>query len=131
LFWQVGGLGPMAGQCNHFRNYADNPGPYGVDRFTNEVERLFGVMDERLKTQSYLADGYSIADIACWPWVRIYKRYGVDLNRFTALRAWSDRVGARPAVIKGGDVLKERRPPGIRPSPEAAAVLFGQRARTS
>lgn len=129
LFWQVGGLGPMAGQCNHFRNYAHEPGPYGIDRFTNEVERLFGVMNARLRTQDYLADAYSIADIACWPWVRIYKRYGVELNAFPALRAWFERVGARPAVRKGSDVLKEIRPPGVRPSPEAAKVLFGQRAR--
>jgi GST-like protein len=129
LYWQVGGLGPMAGQCNHFRNYADDPGPYGIDRFTNEVERLFGVMAERLKTSDFLAGDYSIADIACWPWVRIYKRYGIDLDAFPSLRAWLNRVGARPAVRTGGDLLKSMRPPGVKPSPEAAAVLFGQRAR--
>lgn len=131
LFWQVGGLGPMAGQCNHFRNYADDPGAYGIDRFTHEVERLFGVMDARLGSREYLAGDYSIADMACWPWVRIYRRYGVDLNAFRDLRAWFDRVGARPAVRKGGDILKDLRPPGVRPSPDAAKVLFGQRARTA
>lgn len=130
LFWQVGGLGPMAGQCNHFRNYADNPGQYGVDRFTNEVDRLFGVMNGVLKSQDYLADDYSIADMASWPWVRIYKRYGVSLNDFGYLRAWFERVGARPAVRKGSDIGLELRTPGqIKPSPEAAAILFGQRAR--
>jgi len=130
LFWQVGGLGPMAGQCNHFRNYADDPGQYGIDRFTNEVDRLFGVMNGVLKDRDHLAGDYSIADMACWPWVRIYKRYGVDLNGFRHLRAWFDRVGQRPAVRKGGDVARELRPAGpIKPSKEAAAVLFGQRAR--
>lgn len=130
LFWQVGGLGPMAGQCNHFRNYADNPGPYGIDRFTNEMDRLFGVMNEVLGASAYLAGDYSIADMACWPWVRIYKRYGVDLNSFPALRAWFDRVGARPAVQAGGNIAKDLRPAGqVKPTPEAAAILFGQRAR--
>jgi len=130
LFWQVGGLGPMAGQCNHFRNYADDPGQYGIDRFTNEVDRLFGVMNGVLRDRDHLAGDYSIADMACWPWVRIYKRYGVDLNGFRHLRAWFDRVGQRPAVRKGGDVARELRPAGpIKPSKEAAAVLFGQRAR--
>ncbi|MEZ5938436.1 MAG: glutathione S-transferase N-terminal domain-containing protein [Hyphomonadaceae bacterium] len=131
LFWQVGGLGPMAGQCNHFRNYANDPGQYGIDRFTNEVDRLFGVMNGVLKQREWLANEYSIADIACWPWIRIYKRYGVDLNSFAHLRAWFDRMGERPAVRAGSNVGREMRVPGqIRPSPEAAAILFGQRSRT-
>lgn len=101
LFWQVGGLGPMAGQENHFRRYAPEKIPYAIDRYTKEVERLFGVMDKRLAQRPYLAGEYSIADIACYPWARIWKALEQDIGAFPNLKRWLDQVGARPAVIKG------------------------------
>ena len=79
LFWQMAGLGPMAGQCHHFRNYAPERIQYGIDRYTNEVHRLYGVMNRRLESREYLAGEYSIADMACYPWVRPYKNQGQDL----------------------------------------------------
>jgi GSH-dependent disulfide-bond oxidoreductase len=101
LFWQVGGLGPMAGQCNHFRLYAPEKIPYAIDRYTKEVERLFEVMEKRLSDRPYLADTYSIADIASFPWARIWKTLAQDITKFPNVGRWLDRVGARPAVIKG------------------------------
>ncbi|MEQ8732750.1 glutathione S-transferase N-terminal domain-containing protein, partial [Roseitalea porphyridii] len=88
LFWQMGGLGPMAGQTHHFRQYAPEQVPYAIDRYTNEVHRLYGVMNRRLKDHDYLAGDYSIADMAAYPWVRPYKRQGQDLSEFPDLEAW-------------------------------------------
>ncbi|MGE0052922.1 MAG: glutathione S-transferase family protein [Hyphomicrobium sp.] len=101
LFWQVGGLGPMAGQALHFRKYATEKIPYGVERYTKEVTRLFSVLERRLKDRDYLAVEYSIADIACFPWVRRWPDLGQDLGQFPRLKIWFDRIAARPAVIRG------------------------------
>lgn len=101
LFWQVGGLGPMAGQALHFRTYADERIPYGVERYTREVTRLFSVMERRLQDRDYLAAEYSIADIACFPWVRRWPDLGQDMAQFPRLKSWFDRIAARPAVIRG------------------------------
>jgi GSH-dependent disulfide-bond oxidoreductase len=101
LFWQVGGLGPMAGQCFHFRKYAPEKIPYGIERYTKEVARLFGVMDRRLTDRSYLAGEYSIADIACFPWVRLWKDLAQDIEQFPQLKGWLERIAARPAVQRG------------------------------
>lgn len=101
LFWQVGGLGPMAGQCFHFRKYAPEKIPYGIERYTKEVTRLFGVMERRLTDRSYLAGDYSIADIACFPWVRLWKDLAQDIEQFPHLKGWLDRIAARPAVQRG------------------------------
>lgn len=98
LAWQVGGLGPMAGQCHHFRQYAPVRISYGVDRYTNEVARLYRVMDTRLADRPFLAGDYSIADIAAWPWVRPWKAQGQDLARTPNLARWYDAIAARPAV---------------------------------
>jgi GST-like protein len=109
LFWQVGGLGPMAGQANHFNLYAKEDVPYGKTRYTEEVRRLLGVMDRRLATRKYLAGAYSIADIACWSWVVSAGRH-VALSGFPNLEAWANRVGARKAVQRGraaGAVLRK------------------------
>ena len=100
LFWQVGGLGPMAGQAHHFRNYAVEKIPYAIDRYVNEVNRLYGVLDRRLADREFLAGDYSIADMACYPWVRPYKNQGQDLAEFPHLEAWFQRVRERPAVAK-------------------------------
>ena len=107
LFWQMGGLGPMAGQAAHFRNYKADKIDYAIERYTNEVIRLYGVMEGRLANRDFLAGDFSIADMACWPWIRGYKAYGIDLKEFTNLRAWFKRVGARPAVERAANIGKE------------------------
>ncbi|HYC01298.1 MAG TPA: glutathione S-transferase N-terminal domain-containing protein [Candidatus Limnocylindrales bacterium] len=130
LFWQVGGLGPMAGQCHHFRNYTPEPIDYAVHRYTDEVNRLYGVMDKRLADREFLAGDYSIADMAAWPWVIPWKRQGQVLDDFPNLRRWFDTIRARPAAAKGvaiGEELRQLAPSG--PDEEARKVLFGQRAR--
>ena len=101
LFWQVGGLGPIAGQAFHFRKYAPEKVPYGIDRYTKETTRLFEVMDRRLDNRSYLAGGYSIADIASFPWVRQWQELGQDLAAHANLAAWFERIDAREAVKRG------------------------------
>ncbi|MFN0217518.1 MAG: glutathione S-transferase N-terminal domain-containing protein [Hyphomicrobium sp.] len=104
LFWQVGGLGPMAGQCNHFRRYAPEKIPYGIGRYTKEVTRLFGVMERRLADRPCLAVDYSIADIACFTWARTWQSLGQDLEAFPNLAGWLQRIGDRPAVQRGLNV---------------------------
>ena len=130
LFWQMAGLGPMAGQCHHFRNYAQEKIPYAIDRYVNEVNRLYGVMDKRLKDREYLAGEYSIADMACYPWIRPYKNQGQDLAEFPNLEAWFKRIHDRPAVVKAVAVgAEEREKWNLATDKEAQKILFGQRAR--
>lgn len=130
LFWQMGGLGPMAGQAHHFRQYAPLKLPYAVDRYTNEVNRLYGVMNTQLARHEFLAGAYSIADIACIGWVVPYERQGQDLNDFPDLRRWFNSMKARPAVQKGIEIGKEKRQQSnLADDKEAQKVLFGQRAR--
>ena len=130
LFWQMGGLGPMAGQAHHFRNYAPEKIQYGIDRYTNEVNRLYGVMDRRLADRKYLAGAYSIADMACFPWVRPYKNQGQELSDFPHLEAWFKRLHDRPAVAIGVKVAEELRAnTNLATDKAAQAVLFGQKAR--
>jgi len=140
LFWQVGGVGPMAGQANHFRIY----GPtflkdqrmlsYGANRYTNEVHRLWGVADKRLADREYLAGDYSIADMAAWPWMRTPVNFGIDMREFPNAKAWVERIAARPAVkaaVEEGDALRTvNLASSTGPEAEKArALLFGQRAR--
>lgn len=106
LFWQVGGLGPMAGQCSHFTKYAPEKIPYAMDRYTQEVTRLFGVMERNLSDKDFLAGEYSIADIACFPWVQIWKDLGQEITQFPRLSLWMSTIAARPAVQRGLDVGK-------------------------
>jgi len=129
LFWQIGGLGPMAGQAHHFRQYAADEIPYAIERYTNEVNRLYGVMNKQLADRDYLAGDYSIADMACWPWVLPHERQGQTLDDFVHLKRWFEAVGARPAVEKGRRVGKEWREQTL-PDEEARKVLFGQTARS-
>lgn len=128
LFWQMGGLGPMAGQAHHFRQYAPEKIDYGINRYTNEVNRLYGVMNKRLADREFLAGAYSIADMAAWPWVVPYKNQGQDLEDFPHLKRWFDAIQARPAVQKGFAVGKELRR-NLNDDEEAKKVLFGQKAR--
>lgn len=137
LFWQVGGLGPMAGQTHHFRQYApalikdQRQIAYGVRRYTDETHRLYGVLNRRLEGRDFIAGDYSIADMAAWPWI-LPKLQGQDLDEFPHLKAWVERVGARPGVIAGKAVGDELRRDLGRAGAEADAarkLLFGQRGR--
>ncbi|HKU98227.1 MAG TPA: glutathione S-transferase N-terminal domain-containing protein [Vineibacter sp.] len=134
--WQMGGLGPMAGQATHFNVYAPQFTPverltYGQERYTNEVNRLFGVLDKRLADREYVAGVYSIADMAIWPWVVPYKNLKQELDMFPHLRRWfRDTMGQRPAVRKGKEVGAELRRPQTVHSDEERRILFGQTAAT-
>lgn len=130
LFWQMGGLGPMAGQCHHFRIYAPEKVPYAIDRYTNEVNRLYGVMNRRLEGRDYLAGDYSIADMACIGWAKNWERQGQDIKQFPNLERWIERVLARPAVERGIAVYAEERAKmDLSKDKDAQSVLFGQKAR--
>ncbi|MCH8203332.1 MAG: glutathione S-transferase N-terminal domain-containing protein [Proteobacteria bacterium] len=132
LYWQVGGLGPMMGQVSHFVNYApeltESDISYAKERYWNEGRRLFGVMNTRLVDRDYLAGDYSIADIACWPWVRPWERFGYDLGEFPHLERWFGAVGARPAVVKGCALAEEERKPSGPIDEKTKKILFGQGA---
>jgi GST-like protein len=130
LFWQMANLGPNAGQNNHFNNYAVEKIPYAMNRYRNEVNRLYGVMDRRLADRAHLAgDAYSIADMASYPWIVPYERQGQKLEDFPNLKRWFEAIRARPAVVRAYDKAKEinPNPPGIRTA-EERAILFGQTA---
>ena len=129
LFWQIGGLGPMAGQTHHFRNYAPETIEYGIKRYTDETHRLYGVMNKRLGDNEYLGGAdYSIADMATVGWVVPYKNQGQDIEEFAHLKRWFETVKARPAVEKGLALGSEHRK-NLADDEEAKKVLFGQRAR--
>jgi GST-like protein len=130
LMWQMGGLGPMLGQNNHFRYYAPEQLPYAVKRYGDETHRLFGVMNRRLADREFLAGAYSIADMACVGWARGYERQGIEIAEFPHVKRWIDRLMARPAVERGFKVAEEaRNPPGAMQDPKVREVLFNQRAR--
>jgi GSH-dependent disulfide-bond oxidoreductase len=128
LFWQVGGLGPMAGQNSHFNNYALDKLPYAIDRYTKEVNRLYGVMDRRLEGRPFLAgDEYSIADMACYPWIVPWQRQGQHLDDFANLRRWFDTIRERPDTVRA---YAQAAPYSNRPAvtEEGKKLLFGQTA---
>ena len=130
LFWQMGGVGPMAGQCHHFRQYAPEPIPYAIDRYTNEVNRLYGVLEKRLAGRDFICGDYSIADMAIFPWARLWERQGQDIAEFPLMRAWIDRIAAQPATERALAVGREERARvNLATDKVAQAVLFGQRAR--
>jgi len=129
LFWQMGGLGPMAGQAHHFRNYAKESLQYAIDRYVNEVHRLYGVMNKRLANRKFLAGDYSIADMACIGWANVWKNQGQDIEEFPNVKRWIERVKERPAVKRGMALGLELRQGIDMKDPKVQAVLFGQRAR--
>ncbi len=129
LFWQMGGLGPMAGQAIHFRRYAPELFAYAVARYTDEVNRLYGVMNARLAKREFLAGRYSIADIACVGWVRLAERQGQDLSQFPHLLRWFETVRARPAVKRAFAIRVAAASAVDTKDSKVRAVLFGQRAR--
>jgi GSH-dependent disulfide-bond oxidoreductase len=126
LYWQMGGLGPMAGQNHHFNMYAPEKLAYAVDRYVKETNRLYGVIERRLQDRPFLAGDYSIADMAAFPWVVPYERQGQKLEDFPRLKDWFEAIHSRPAVIRGLDVGKDKRAQTM--SEEAKKVLFGQTA---
>ena len=127
LMWQMGGLGPMAGQAHHFRQAMGGVDvPYGIERYSNEVRRLYGVMDRRLAETEWLGgEDYSIADIACWPWARPSRRQGVDKADFPNVKQWFDAMTARPGVQQGMELLADKR--GSKEMTDASRdLLFGK-----
>lgn len=131
LFWQVGGLGPMAGQNHHFGVYAPEKLPYAIKRYVNETNRLYGVLDRRLEGRSYVAgDAYSIADIASYPWIVPWQRQQQNLDDFPNLKRWFETVRERPATVAAyakGEPLSSR--PTV--TEEGKKILFGQTARSA
>ena len=107
LMWQMGGLGPMAGQAHHFLQFNPGKAPYAETRYATEVQRLYGVLDKQLEGQDYICGDYSIADMACWPWVARYEWQRVDLTQFPKVLRWYKALRARDAVIKGYQVPKD------------------------
>ncbi|MBC8123386.1 MAG: glutathione S-transferase N-terminal domain-containing protein [Gemmatimonadaceae bacterium] len=129
LFWQMGGLGPMAGQNHHFTQYAPEKIPYAIDRYVKETNRLYGVLDRRLNGREYLAGDYSIADMACYPWIVPYERQQQRLEDFAHLKSWFERMAARPAVVRAyqkGEPLMGQ--PTV--NEESRKILFGQTAKS-
>jgi GST-like protein len=126
LMWQMGGVGPMFGQYNHFANYAPENLPYAIERYSNEVMRLYRVLEKRLSQAEYLAgDEYSIADIATYPWTRNPDNRGVSVESLPNVKRWLETIGARPAVQRGVQVLADRRRQG--PISDAERdVMFGK-----
>ena len=129
LMFQMANIGPMAGQAHHFRHYAPEQLPYAIKRYTNEVGRLYRVMNRRLAEVEFLGGDYSIADIACWPWVRSWEKQGQDLDALPNLKRWFDQIAERPAVQKGIELLADVREEGKAGESfdeEAWNVLFGE-----
>jgi GST-like protein len=108
LFWQMGGFGPMLGQAHHFNAYAPERIRYAMDRYTNEAGRLYHVLDRRLARGDYVAGDYSIADMAIFPWCRLYKRQGLRIEDFPNVKRWFDVIAARPAVAEGMAQLEDK-----------------------
>ncbi|NYT46004.1 glutathione S-transferase N-terminal domain-containing protein [Alcaligenaceae bacterium] len=130
LFWQMGGLGPMAGQNHHFNAYAPERVPYAIDRYVRETARLYGVLNKQLADREFIGGDYSIADMACYPWVVPHERQGQNLADFPALQRWFEAIAARPATIRAYEQAARI---NTRPSvsdEESRRILFGQDART-
>ena len=130
LFWQMGGLGPMAGQNHHFVQYAPEKLPYAMDRYVNETSRLYGVLNKHLADgRDYICGDYSIADMAAYPWVVPHERQRQDMNNFPALNQWRERISVRPATRKAYDLAKSI---NIAPTVDekSKSILFGQDAKT-
>jgi GSH-dependent disulfide-bond oxidoreductase len=125
LFWQMGGLGPMAGQNHHFTQYAPEKIPYAIDRYKNETARLYGVMDKRLADREFLAGAYSIADMASYPWVVPYEKQGMNLDDFPNLKRWFHAIKERPATVRAYEVAKNINTQPSVNSDEARRILFG------
>jgi GSH-dependent disulfide-bond oxidoreductase len=127
LFWQMGGLGPMAGQNHHFAIYAPEKLPYAIDRYVNETNRLYGVLNKRLADREFVAGEYSIADMASYPWIVPWKRQGQNLDEFPHLKRWFEAIQSRPATVRAYEKAQAINTETTM-SEEAKKVLFGQTA---
>jgi len=130
LFWQMGNLGPMLGQNHHFRNYTTEKIPYAINRYIKETERLYGVLDERLADREFVAGQYSIADMACYPWIVLHERQGQNLDDFPNIRRWFEVIQNRDAVKRAYAIAKKINPAPAGMTEQAKAILFGQGRRT-
>jgi len=132
LFWQVGGLGPMAGQIGHFNVFAPEQVPYAIDRYTRELRRLYGVLDRRLAGRAFIAGEYSIADIASYPWIVPHAAHGQDLDDFPHLKRWFEAITERPGTRATYDGVTDVYSKSDRPlSDEARRILVGRSAEPS
>lgn len=130
LFWQMGGLGPMAGQNHHFSKYADQKITYAIDRYVNETHRLYGVLNKNLSEREFVAGAeYCIADMAIYPWIVPYQSQGQDLNEFPHLNRWFEQIRMRPAVQRAYAMAEKFKPSDQGMTEEAKKILFGQKAR--
>ena len=129
LFWQMGGLGPMAGQNHHFTQYAPEKVPYAIDRYVKETARLYAVLNKRLAGRDFIAGDYSIADMACYPWIVPHEKQGQKLDDFPQIRRWFDAIRERPATQRAYALAKEINPAPVM-SEDARRILFGQDAST-
>jgi GST-like protein len=129
LFWQMGGLGPMLGQNHHFRNYTTEKIPYAINRYVKETERLYGVLDERLADRDFIAGDYSIADMACYPWIVLHERQGQNLDDFPNIKRWFDAIQLRNAVQRAYAIAKTINDAPTGMTDKAKAILFGQGRR--
>ncbi len=129
LFWQVAGLGPMAGQNHHFTQYAPEVVPYAIDRYVKETGRLYAVLNKQLANRDYIAREYSIADMACYPWILPYEKQQQKLEDFPNIKRWLERMQARPAVQRAY-ALAEKINPNTQMSADAKKILFGQDAKS-
>ena len=130
LYWQMAGLGPMAGQNHHFSVYAPEPIPYAIDRYVRETGRLYGVLNKQLADHDYIAGDYSIADMACYPWIVPHERQRQDLNDFPHLKRWFERIAARPATQRAYALVDSINPSTAAHDEQARKILFGQDAKT-
>jgi GSH-dependent disulfide-bond oxidoreductase len=129
LFWQMGGLGPMAGQNHHFALYAPEKIPYAIDRYVRETNRLYGVLNRQLSRHEFVAGDYSIADMACYPWIVPWKRQSQSIDDFPHLKRWFEAIKARPATVRAyavGETIRMPKPEDL--TEEQKKLLFGQTA---
>ena len=132
LFWQMGGLGPMAGQNHHFSGYAPEPIPYAIERYVKETNRLYGVLDRRLADRPFVAGSeYSIADMACYPWIVPHERQGQKLEDFPNLQRWFESIAARPATVRAYQKAKEINTAPSVSDEVSRRILFGQTAQSA
>lgn len=124
LMWQMAGQGPILGQAGHFRNYTPTPQPYGVKRYTDEATRLYGVLDRRLAGREWIADDFSIADIACWPWTLFRAHHGISLDDYPEVARWCAQMAARPSFACA--LPDFTAPSPMVPDEETRRVLFNQ-----
>jgi GST-like protein len=129
LMWQMANLGPMAGQNGHFNTYAPEKIPYAIDRYVKETNRLYGVLDRQLKDNEFITGTYSIADMACYPWIVPYERHKQDITEFPNLKRWFETIRARPAVQYCYEHGEAMRAGHTLMTDEAKKILFGQTAR--